>query len=123
MIQEALEAGLKLETLIFSKIEQVKPIKDEILRSKAKLYKVANHNFKIWSQLTTTPGVLGIFYRPANLNDLIERQRAKEQVIPVSIVLDNVREPNNMGAIIRVAAAAGADQVILTKGNVKQIYR
>lgn len=123
MIQEALEAGLKLETLIFSKIEQVKPIKDEILRSKAKLYKVANHNFKIWSQLTTTPGVLGIFYRPANLNDLIERHRAKEQIIPVSIVLDNVREPNNMGAIIRVAAAVGADQVILTKGNVKQIYR
>lgn len=118
LIQEGLAAGLKLETLIFSKIEQVKPIKDEILRSKAKIFKIANHNLKLWSQLTTTPGIIGIFYRPENLNDLIEKQRAKDQIIPVSIVLDNIREPNNMGAIIRVAAAAGAEQVILTKGKV-----
>lgn len=117
LIQEAIEVGLKLETLIFSKIEQVKPIKDLILRSKALKYKVANHNLKLWSQLTTTPGVLGIFHRPENLNELIEKQRAEDEVIPVSIVLDNIREPNNMGAIIRVAAAAGAEQVILTKGK------
>lgn len=118
LIQEGLEAGLKLETLIFSKIEQVKPIKDDLLRSKAKLYKVANHNLKLWSQLTTTPGIFGIFHRPENLNALIEKQRNKEEIIPVSIVLDNIREPNNLGAIIRVSAAAGADKVILTKGNV-----
>uniref|UniRef100_A0A336MSE0 CSON005200 protein n=1 Tax=Culicoides sonorensis TaxID=179676 RepID=A0A336MSE0_CULSO len=116
LIQEGLEAGLKLHTLIFSKIEQVKAIKDEILQSKAKLYKVANHNLKLWSQLTTTPGILGIFDHPENLNELIENKRSKQLSIPVSIVCDNIREPNNLGAIIRVAAAAGADQVILTKG-------
>ncbi|XP_063705610.1 rRNA methyltransferase 3, mitochondrial [Culicoides brevitarsis] len=116
LIQEAIEAGLQLETLIFSKIEQVKPISNEILRSKAKKYKVANHNLKLWSQLTTTPGILGIFNLPANFNELIEKRRRPTDVMPVTIILDNIREPNNMGAIIRVAAAAGADQIILTKG-------
>lgn len=116
LIQDAIKVGLKMNFLIFSKIEQVKLLADDLKNKPptAKLLKVANHNLKFWSAVTTAPGVMGIFERPFDMNSLIERTRP--QPLPLSIICDNIREPNNLGAIIRVAAAAGLDQVILTKG-------
>lgn len=119
LIIEAIQCGLTLETLIFSKIEQVKLISDELKLTKAKLIKVANHNLKLWSQVTTSPGIMGIFEHRADLNHIIEKRRSKP--IPVTVVCDNIREPANLGAIIRVAAAVGVDQIIITKGKLYQI--
>lgn len=118
LIQDALNVGLQMKFLIFSKIEQVKLIADDLKRAKtkAKLMKVPNHNLKFWSQLSTTPGIIAIFERPLDMNTLIERTRPQQ--LPISIICDNIREPNNLGAMIRVAAAAGVDQVILTKGEI-----
>lgn len=114
LVQDALTSGLTMKYLIFSKSEQVKLIVDDVNKSPGKLIKIANHNLKFWSQLTTPPGILGIFERPHDLNALIDKKYPK--TLPISIVLDNIREPSNMGALIRVAAAAGIEQVILTKG-------
>ncbi|GFR15159.1 rRNA methyltransferase 3, mitochondrial [Trichonephila clavata] len=41
-----------------------------------------------------------------------------EPVIPVTIICDNIRDPGNLGAIIRNAAAAGCENILLTKGCV-----
>lgn len=37
--------------------------------------------------------------------------------IPVTILCDNIRDPGNLGSIIRNAAAAGCENVFLMKGN------
>lgn len=37
-------------------------------------------------------------------------------VTPVTVVLDGVREPGNLGAILRTVAAIGAHNVVLMKG-------
>lgn len=115
LIQEALLSSLEMKLLLFSKIEQVHMIKKEMQGSKAKLLKVANHNLKFWSQLTTPPGILAIFERPLDMNALIEKRNIPK--LPISLICDNIRDPSNLGAIIRVAAAASVDQIILTKGN------
>lgn len=47
--------------------------------------------------------------------DVSEKQPA-DDAVPVTIICDNVREPGNLGAILRVAAGAGCERVILTKG-------
>lgn len=43
----------------------------------------------------------------------------KERVtLPISVVCDNIRDPGNLGTIIRSCAAAGCDRLIATKGCV-----
>ncbi len=46
-------------------------------------------------------------------------QAAAGSPLRLSLIVDNVRTPDNLGAVMRVAAAAGARQVLLTKGCVE----
>ena len=39
-------------------------------------------------------------------------------VLPITVICDNVRDPGNMGAIIRTCAAVGCDRLITLKGCV-----
>lgn len=59
IIKQALNAGFQLEQLIFSRVDDIKdlPIKEK--NSKAKLYKVPYRSIQLWSQLTTSPGIMG----------------------------------------------------------------
>lgn len=50
---------------------------------------------------------------PLNLNDLLRHLAANPA--PLLVVLDSVQDPHNLGAIIRSAAAAGANGIILPK--------
>lgn len=66
------------------------------------------HDLKNWTCLTTCPGVIGIF----------EKREVKKpkNCLPVTIICDNIREPNNLGSIVRVAAALPCSNVITMKG-------
>lgn len=41
---------------------------------------------------------------------------------PVTIVCDNVREPGNLGTILRIAASIPVSKVIVAKGNVYTLH-
>lgn len=57
----------------------------------------------------------GIFdiAKPMKLNSLKLTQN-----IPLTIICDNVRDPGNMGSVIRCAAAVGCRMLITTSGNI-----
>lgn len=110
LIKEALKQNLKMSHLIISKIEDVEPFLEEINKSKdTKLFKTFQHDLKTWSVLTTCPGVIAIFDKKFVEED--------PNSLPISIICDNIREPNNLGSIIRVGKAVDCKRIVLTKGK------
>ncbi|XP_020816246.1 rRNA methyltransferase 3, mitochondrial [Drosophila serrata] len=123
LIREALQCGLKMEALIFSQKDQLALIKEEVGRSQlesgSKIYKVPQHDLKTWSSLVTPPGLMAIFDRPSDKGleqNLTEQQQLGTRPLPITVVCDNIREPNNLGSIIRTCAALPCRQVVVTHG-------
>ncbi|KAI4471764.1 rrna methyltransferase 3 [Holotrichia oblita] len=113
LIIEALENNCKLEYLLFSRKSDVEEIKSFLPKSGATLYKMPYREIQLWSGLTTSPGIMGIFRKPDPENFI-----PSIDCIPVTIICDNVREPGNLGAILRTCAGAGCHKIILTRGCV-----
>nr|XP_016931048.2 rRNA methyltransferase 3, mitochondrial [Drosophila suzukii] len=123
LIQEALQCGLKMDALLFSQKDQLALVKEEVGRAQmethTKIYKVPQHDLKTWSSLVTPPGLMAIFERPSDKGlekNLAEQQRQGTQPLPITVVCDNIREPNNLGSIIRTCAALPCSQVVVTHG-------
>lgn len=123
LITEALQCGLKMEALIFSQKDQLALVKEQVSRSQlergTKIYKVPQHDLKTWSSLVTPPGLMAIFDRPSDKGleqNLAEQQRLGTRPLPITVVCDNIREPNNLGSIIRTCAALPCRQVVVTHG-------
>ncbi|XP_064612160.1 rRNA methyltransferase 3, mitochondrial-like isoform X2 [Liolophura sinensis] len=112
LIKDAVEAGSVLKMLFFSRVEALEDLPMDTL--KVPIYKVQHHSLKLWSDLVTPPGVMGIFQIPNQGEISMERT----DVIPVTLVCDNIRDPGNLGTIIRVGAAVGCERILCTKGCV-----
>lgn len=54
----------------------------------------------------------GIFEMPSS-----ENIRRLSKPLPLDLICDNIRVPGNLGAILRIAAGAGCEKVLLTKGE------
>ena len=52
-------------------------------------------------------------FAPMGFNSLLERLAGN--AAPLLVVLDSIQDPHNLGAIVRSAAAAGADGILLPK--------
>ena len=63
-------------------------------------------------------GVIAITaaYAYAEVEDILQAAREKEEA-PFVILLDNIEDPHNLGAIIRTANLAGAHGVIISKNR------
>ena len=60
--------------------------------------------------------ILGIF----DLEKIENNHTVNPGCIPLTLLCDNVKDPGNMGSLLRCAAAVGCDQFITTKGNTKK---
>ncbi|KAF2883860.1 hypothetical protein ILUMI_22329 [Ignelater luminosus] len=112
LIREALEAQCTLKSLVFSRKNDVEYLKPYLPKSGARLYKMPYREIQLWSDLTTTPGIMGIFKTPE-----VEKFIPKNS-LGLTIICDNIREPGNLGAVLRTAAGVGAQRIFLTKGCV-----
>lgn len=59
LIKEALLAGCKLQYVLFSRKNDIEDLKQYLPKTGAKLYKLPYKEMQAWSELTTTPGVMG----------------------------------------------------------------
>ena len=112
LVIDALELGWAIRTLVYAKAAKGKPLVEQVAaRTVAKGGLVLEVSEKVLSSITRRDNpqmVVGIFeQRWTPLEDL----RPSEGMTYVA--LDRVRDPGNLGTIIRTADAAGASGVIL----------
>ena len=112
LVIDALDTGWVIDTLIYAKAAKGKPLVDKVAaRTVASGGLVLEVSEKVLSSIThrdNPQSVVGIFNaRWTKLSDV--RPKAGE----TWVALDRVRDPGNLGTIIRTADAAGASGVIL----------
>lgn len=117
IVKEALDAGITPEAIFFSRLCDIARLKSAPSGLELKelnalnelpLYKTPYKNLQMRSSLTTCPGIIGVFKRPDSLHTSLN--------LPLTVILDEIREPGNIGGILRTVAAVGIDHVILMKG-------
>lgn len=119
LINDAIENNLKITHIFFSRKDDLKDIIDLkrlIEQQTTKLVKVTYKEMKTYSTLKTPPGIMAIVKKPYQDDSKVSNQESNN--MPLILICDNVRDPGNMGTIIRTSAAAGIEKIILTEGCV-----
>ncbi|RXN05849.1 rRNA methyltransferase mitochondrial-like protein [Labeo rohita] len=116
LIRSALDAGAIAQTVYFSSVDALRELPLDKLR-RTSTVKVRMEDTKFWSDLDISKNIIAIFKRPVASNlTFCEEKYGKP--VPLTLICDNVRDPGNLGAVLRSAAAAGCHSVLLTKGCV-----
>ncbi|XP_034952081.1 rRNA methyltransferase 3, mitochondrial [Chelonus insularis] len=111
LIADAIDAGLQPEIIVFSRIEDAMSL--PLPERGIKFFKTPYRVIQTWSTLTTSPGLMGFFKMPDP-----ESRQPPPDALPLTIICDNVRDPGNMGSILRACAAVGCKRLITIKGCV-----
>ncbi|XP_002736012.2 rRNA methyltransferase 3A, mitochondrial-like [Saccoglossus kowalevskii] len=113
LIIDAILAGAECHTIYFSRVESLEGI--PWYETDAELLRIPYKEVKLWSDVVTPQGIMAVFSQP-RFEDL--PMMSEEQSIPLTVICDNIREPGNLGALLRSAVAAGSQQILVTKGCV-----
>ncbi|XP_067279102.1 rRNA methyltransferase 3B, mitochondrial [Pseudorasbora parva] len=116
LVCSALDAGAIAQTVYFSSVDALRELPLDKLRSTS-IVKVRMEDHKVWSDLDTSQDIIAIFKRP-DASLLTFSQEKYGMPVPLTLICDNMRDPGNLGAVLRSAAAAGCHSVLLTKGCV-----
>jgi TrmH family RNA methyltransferase len=112
LIQDVLKAGIHPAFVFFAPAARQLPGSRDLLRvleaERVPLASLAPALFETISDTVTSQGLIAVIPIP----------KVDIRADPVLIlVLDNVRDPGNLGTILRSAAAAGVELVMLTHGS------
>ncbi|CAH1646155.1 unnamed protein product [Spodoptera littoralis] len=113
LITDGLEANCNLKYVIFSRTDELYRLKPFLPKTGVVFYKVSYKEMQLWSDVETSPGIIGIFETPTP-----EKVKMLSKPLPLHFICDNIRVPGNLGAILRVAVGAGCEKVLLSKGCV-----
>ncbi|CAM2717742.1 unnamed protein product [Rotaria socialis] len=114
LIGDAIQAGADLLTIFVTDRKILDTIDFSTTDLNFTAYQISSSAFRIWSDVQTNQGVMAIFAMP-RADSCSFPQRI---TLPITVVCDNVRDPGNMGTIIRTCAAVGCDRLIALKGCV-----
>lgn len=112
MVEEALPYGIQEAYVMESWIAQYQSSHPELLGA-IHYEVVADKVFLEMSDTVTPQGILAVVTMPSyTLEEILERPN------PHLMLLENLRDPGNLGTILRSAEGAGATGVILSKESV-----
>ncbi len=130
MIEEALDAGVRLEE-VFIQAEMAEENQDFLRRVRgegaeagaspaARVTAVSPRVLRKLSDLPSTRGVVALAPPPnrtlTSLSPLLPSKKSSSSCSPLFLILDDVQDPANVGAILRSSEAFGAAAALLTPG-------
>jgi len=112
LIEAALSSRLEMEEVFFTETFACKEEGERLLKKMStKTYRLLQVPEQLICRLSDTETPQGIIavvsYKAMNLNE------ATFGTVPLFVLCDGIQEPGNLGSIIRVSDAAGADGVVI----------
>ncbi len=113
LVQEAIACGADLDAIVWD-AERGLPaeLRAAVSGSDALLYEAPQNVLAKCTGTDTPPPVFGVAAKPLPNFETLYREGA------LVLVLDGLRDPGNVGTLIRSADAVGADAVVLGRGSV-----
>ncbi|MCK5088317.1 MAG: 23S rRNA (guanosine(2251)-2'-O)-methyltransferase RlmB [Melioribacteraceae bacterium] len=123
-VLELINSGKEIDRIILSfgqKGSIVDSIRVAAKKRKIKLTQLSPHKFKGYEKGENTQGVMAFIsdYNFWELDKLIAKSKNSEY--PILLIIDEVQDTHNLGAIFRTAESVGVDGVIMTKRNTAPI--
>ncbi|MBI5217084.1 MAG: 23S rRNA (guanosine(2251)-2'-O)-methyltransferase RlmB [Ignavibacteriae bacterium] len=124
-VMEALRAGTLIEKIVILfgvKGMVIEKIKKMAKQNRVPVVEVGKHKFRELVSDTTTQGVVAIVgtKRYADVSDILKIAKKRNE-IPFIVILDEIQDPQNLGAIIRTAECAGAHGIIIPKHHAASV--
>ncbi len=119
-VLEAINSGEEIDRIMIS-FGQKGGVIDTILnaakRNKIKVSQLSPQKFKESEKGLNTQGVIA-FINDLNMWDVTSLiSKSKESENPLILIIDEIQDTHNMGAIFRSAEASGVDGIIITQRN------
>lgn len=116
LAEEALKSGLEIDAVIYSEEIALKERAAEVIHQLSKgSTRSASVSEKLLESISYTKTPQGIVLLAARPNDTAEGLKGNSGSMPLLVVLHQINNPVNVGAILRTAEAAGASGIIATK--------
>ena len=124
-VLEALRGGTIIEKVVIlsgvrgSAIERIKTIAK---RNRIQCIEVGKQKFRDLVSDTTTQGVVAIVgtKRYVEVDDIIKTAQSRNQK-PFILILDEIEDPHNLGALIRTAECAGVHGAVIPKHHAASV--
>ena len=118
-VMEALKSGKMIEkvVLLFGvKGNAIEKIKMQAKQNRVPFVEVGKQRFRELVSDTTTQGVVAIVgtKKYVEVDDILKLAKEKGEM-PFILILDEIEDPQNLGALIRSAECAGAHGVVIPK--------
>jgi TrmH family RNA methyltransferase len=110
LLEAALESGVGLRTVVLA--SRATRETERIPRGDLEIVEVDDGLFQKLTTVSSPEGILAVAARPSRPLDELSRRGG------AILVADQLRDPGNLGAIARVAEAAGIDGLVVVKGSV-----
>jgi TrmH family RNA methyltransferase len=118
LVEGALRSGIEIESGFVSS-DSVERFKSTGLIDRLgdiDVYDLPESIFQSLADTKNAQGVIVIANCPSTGREVVER-RLETSAIPVTVLLHQINNPSNLGAVIRTAEAAGAAGVIVSSGS------
>lgn len=115
MIEEVLAAGIPVDLLLYDPAAATGRAAAVLARARqdgVRLVSASSRVIAACSQVEAPQGMIAVVHRPhASLDAVLDRPDL------LLVVADRVQDPGNLGTIVRIADAAGASAVLVTRGS------
>lgn len=102
-------SGLQPDFILYAEGKLEQNLRDRLERQKLTVLPVTDEIMRYISVTEEPSGVVAVFPMP---------EAYPPETLSQTLILDNLRDPGNVGTLLRTAAAAGVDAVLLSPGCV-----